>query len=238
MSPVQESYDPGLAIAGLTKLSTCDWPGHLAATVFLQGCPWRCDYCHNPSLQACDVAGSVEWGEVLSLLDRRQGLLDAVVFSGGEPTRQPGLAQAIEQVRAKGFAVGLHTAGIYPSRLAEVMGLVDWVGLDIKALPSGYESITGIGTSAARAYESLDVVVESGVDHEIRITVDPTVHDEDHIWSLVRNLQERGALSIVLQEVRAMGTTDAYALTIAGRTLNDTVSTVPEGVLVRKGNLP
>ena len=235
MNPCQDRHDPGLTIAGVTKLSTCDWPGRLAATIFLQGCPWRCGYCHNPGLQACDISGLVEWGDVLSLLDQRRGLLDAVVFSGGEPTRQPGLAQAIEQVRARGFEVGLHTAGIYPSLLAKVVPLVDWVGLDIKALPSVYESITGVGRSASRAYESLDVVVESGVDHEVRITVDPTVHDEDHIWSLVRNLRERGVLSIVLQEVRGLGASPEYAHALAGRTLGDVLGSVPEGVVVRNG---
>ena len=237
MNPCQDGHDPGLTIAGITKLSTCDWPGRLAATIFLQGCPWRCGYCHNPGLQACYISGLVEWGDVLSLLDQRRGLLDAVVFSGGEPTRQPGLTQAIEQVRAKGFVIGLHTAGIYPGLLAKVVALVDWVGLDIKALPSRYESITGVGSSASRAYKSLEIVVESGVDHEVRITVDPTVHDEDHILSLVRNLQDRGVSSIVVQEVRALGTTDTYALTMAGRRLNDVLSRTPEGVLIRQDRL-
>ena len=226
--------DPGLAIAGLTKLSMCDWPGRLAATVFLQGCPWRCGYCHNPDLQACETLGAVEWGDILSFLDRRAGLLDAVVFSGGEPTRQAGLVSAIEQVRAKGFAIGLHTAGIYPKRLSEVVGLVDWVGLDVKALPSGYESITRVASSATRAYASLDLILESGVDHEIRVTVDPTVHDEDHIVSLVADLRQRGASSIVLQEARGLGTTPDYASSLAGRTLSTVLNPIPAGVLLRK----
>src|SRR3954447_23836555 len=78
----------GLAVAGLTPLSTCDWPGQLVATVFLQGCPLACTYCHNPALIDPRVPGTLPWTSVTDLLGRRQGLLDGVVFSGGEPTRQ------------------------------------------------------------------------------------------------------------------------------------------------------
>ncbi|NNH09134.1 radical SAM protein, partial [Cellulomonas fimi] len=89
----------GLAIAGLTPLSSCDWPGRLVATAFLQGCPWRCTYCHNAAILDPRTPGVVPWSDVRDLLDRRRGLLDGVVFSGGEPTRQAGLVDAARQVR-------------------------------------------------------------------------------------------------------------------------------------------
>ena len=72
-----------LQIAGLVPLSTVDWPGQLAATLFLQGCPWRCHYCHNRAILDPRTPGTVAWSEVRDLLERRRGLLDAVVFSGG-----------------------------------------------------------------------------------------------------------------------------------------------------------
>lgn len=227
-----ESAD--LAIAGLVRLSTCDWPGRLVATVFLQGCPWHCTYCHNPGLIDPTAPARVAWREVRSLLTRRHGLLDAVVFSGGEPTRQTALARAVAEVRALGFDAGLHTAGAYPRRLAGVLPLLDWVGLDMKALPEGYEAITGVATSATRAFASLRLVVASGIDHEVRVTVDPTRHTEAGIRRLVERLKREKVRRIVLQEARAEGASQAYAHALAGRRLADVIDPVPDGVLVRR----
>ncbi|MDR2347252.1 MAG: 4Fe-4S cluster-binding domain-containing protein, partial [Bifidobacteriaceae bacterium] len=122
--PAPEAAGGGrpLVIGGLAKMSTCDWPGKLAATVFLQGCPWNCLYCHNPDLIDPRAPGTLAWDDVLAFLGDRVGLLDAVVFSGGEATRQD-LAPAVGQVRELGFLVGLHTSGSYPRRLAALLGL-------------------------------------------------------------------------------------------------------------------
>ena len=88
-----------LRIGGFVGLSACDWPGELAATVFCQGCPWSCGYCHNPHLISPSTATAMDWPDVLSFLDSRRGLLDGVVFSGGEPTLQAGLPEAMREVR-------------------------------------------------------------------------------------------------------------------------------------------
>lgn len=193
-----------LAIAGLTPLSTCDWPGRLVATVFLQGCPWRCAYCHNPALLDPRAPGVVPWAAVRDLLARRAGLLDGVVFSGGEPTRQAGLAAAMAQVRAAGFGVGLHTSGAYPRRLADVLPLVDWVGLDVKAPADRYAAVTGVVGSSGRAFAALDLVLAAGVAVQVRTTVDPAVLTADDVARLRAALAARGAPEPVLQEVRAV----------------------------------
>ncbi|MEK7361688.1 MAG: anaerobic ribonucleoside-triphosphate reductase activating protein, partial [Pseudomonadota bacterium] len=134
-----------LQIGGLTPLSATDYPGELAAVVYCQGCPWRCGYCHNPHLLPGRAPGAIAWSEVLAFLGRRRGLLDAVVFSGGEPTAQPGLARAMRETKRLGYRIGLHSAGIYPRRFAEVLPLVDWVGFDAKApFDAAYERITGV----------------------------------------------------------------------------------------------
>ena len=114
-----------LRVGGLTRCSASDYPGKLAAVVYCQGCAWRCGYCHNPELQPARGAHEIPWAEVVSFLDRRRGLLDAVVFSGGEPTLQLSLRQAMGKVKGMGYLIGLHTAGIVPRRLAEVLPLVD-----------------------------------------------------------------------------------------------------------------
>ena len=100
--------------------------------------------------------------DVLAFLERRRGLLDAVVFSGGEPTLQPSLKPAIEQVKALGYLVGLQTAGIVPAVLARVLPLLDWVGMDVKAAWQEHEAVTGVRTSARRAKESLEMILASG----------------------------------------------------------------------------
>lgn len=198
-----------LKVGGITPFSATDYPGKLAAVVFVQGCPWRCGYCHNPHLQPRTGSSLVSWSAVLALLKRRVGLIDAVVFSGGEPTMDPGLADAMCAVRSLGFGVGLHSAGMYPRRLAEVMTLVDWVGLDVKSPWPGYDAITGIADSAHQARASAQLVLASGIAHEFRTTVHPALHTEADILALAKTLQAMGVRHYVLQVFRATGCGDA-----------------------------
>jgi len=152
-----------LRIGGLTRCSASDYPGKLAAVVFCQGCAWRCGYCHNPELQPARGRTQIAWRDVLTFLAKRCGLLDAVVFSGGEPTLQRSLKEAMHEVRAMGYLVGLHTAGIVPRRLREVLPLVDWVAMDVKAPFPEHERITRTAGSGKRARESMDLIRASGV---------------------------------------------------------------------------
>ena len=207
-APVTERA-AALRVGGLTPLSTSDWPGELAAVVFCQGCPWRCSYCHNPHLLRARGASEIAWEDVLALLRRRQGLLDAVVFSGGEPLAQPGLAEAMRSVRGLGFRVGLHTGGAYPRRLSQVLSLVDWVGLDIKAPFSDYASITGVADSGARALESSKLVIANGGACELRTTVHPRLLAPKAVERLADELVALGARRYVLQEFRDEGCVNA-----------------------------
>lgn len=134
-----------LRVGGLTRLTSIDFPGRLAAVVYAQGCPWRCGYCHNPELldaSAPATPAALDWPQVLAFLDKRRGLLDGVVFSGGEPTLQTALPAALREVRAMGFQTALHTGGMYPERLSALLPLLDWVGLDIKGPLQRYDAIT------------------------------------------------------------------------------------------------
>ncbi len=199
-----------LRIGGFTPLSTTDWPGMLAAVVFCQGCPWRCRYCHNTGLIPARGEHEVSWESVVGLLRRRHGLLDAVVFSGGEPTLQAGLLNAVTEVRELGFRIGLHTGGMYPQRLATILPLLDWVGLDVKAPFSDYARITGARGSGERALASLDLVLKSGIEHEIRTTVHPGLLDDETVRSLAGDLAERGVKHYVIQAFRSQGCQDAF----------------------------
>jgi pyruvate formate lyase activating enzyme len=190
-----------LAVGGLTPLTTIDFPGRLAAVVFCQGCPWRCRYCQNTHLLPPTGPAQIPWEEVLAFLERRRGLLDGVAFSGGEPTLQGALPQALAAVRSLGFETGLHTAGIYPERLAAVLPLLDWVGIDIKAPPAGYAALTGAGPrSGERAWRSLELVLASGIPCEVRTTVHPELLPPDQILALAQELADAGVTDYALQE--------------------------------------
>ena len=198
-----------LRVGGLTPLSATDWPGQLVAVVFCQGCPWRCGYCHNPHLLPARAATRVAWDDVLALLRRREGLLDAVVFSGGEPLAQERLSDAMRTVRDMGFRVGLHTGGAHPRRLAEVLPLVDWVGFDVKAPFSDYESITGVPGSGTRALASAKLIIDRGVAYEFRTTVHPRQLPPEVIERLADELARLGVRHYALQEFRAEGCDNA-----------------------------
>lgn len=197
-----------IPVAGFTPLTTIDYPGELAAVVFLQGCPWRCGYCQNSELLPRREVGDLDWTELLSWLKTRTGLLDAVVFSGGEPTLHRGLESAIKQVRSLGYKVGLHTAGIYPQRLKGILPLLDWVGLDIKSARRDYESITGVKGSDERAWKSARYVVESQVDYEFRTTLHPDMLNREQLSSLQDELIDVGAKKFVIQECVLKGCLD------------------------------
>ncbi|MCL5059907.1 MAG: anaerobic ribonucleoside-triphosphate reductase activating protein [Candidatus Thermoplasmatota archaeon] len=194
-----------LRVGGLTPLSTTDWPGMLAAVVFCQGCPWRCGYCHNPDLIPARGDSEIPWENVLAFLRRRQGLLDGVVFSGGEPTLQSALPDAMREVRALGFGIGLHTGGAYPQHLAEVLPWVDWVGLDVKAPFADYPRITGAAGSGGRALAGLQLILASGVEHEIRTTVHPALLTDADIARIAHELAAHGAKHYVIQAFRSQG---------------------------------
>lgn len=201
-----------LRVGGLARLSTCDWPGELVATVFCQGCPWSCGYCHNPHLISPKEESEIAWPDVLSFLDSRRGLLDGVVFSGGEPTLQSALPDAMRAVRELGFRIGLHTAGPYPTRLSAVLPLVDWIGFDVKAAFNDYEGITGAAGSGDRARASLIQVLESGVATDIRTTVHEALLDRSALARLASELAALGVREHRLQPFRAAGCMNASLL--------------------------
>jgi len=207
-----------LKVGGITPFTATDYPGKLAAVVFVQGCPWSCGYCHNPHLQLRLQKSPLQWSKVLGLLEKRVGLVDAVVFSGGEPTLDPALAGAIKDVRKLGFEVGLHTGGSYPQRLAELLPQLDWVALDVKAPFPAYEKVTGIADSGLQALACAESVLASGISYEFRTTVHPSLLSEDEILDIARTLAGMGVKNYALQTFRAQGcrTKELKATAVAG----------------------
>jgi len=229
---------PELRVGGLSRISSVDWPGELVATVFCQGCPWDCAYCHNPHLLPFVAGAGAEelpWHHVTEFLEGRARLLDGVVFSGGEPLAQPALVGAMREVRGLGLRVALHTNGATPSRLVEVLPLVDWVGFDAKAPQSLYDAVTRAAGSGARALESLRLLVASEVAYEVRTTVHPDLLSEGDLLELAGELQEAGVDRWVLQAFRTEGCRDGGlvpASAPSAQTLARLASAFP-GVILR-----
>ena len=193
--------------------TTVDYPGHLAAVVFCQGCVWRCRYCHNPHLQPFD-GGGWTWNKILSILADRKNFLEAVVFSGGEPTAQACLPAAMRAVKALGFKVGLHTAGIFPDLLADVLPLVDWVGLDVKApFDERYDRVTQRKRSFEAPAESLLFLLASGVSYELRTPVHPDLLSPRGLAEISSSLESLGASPNKIQPFRSEGCADPLLVT-------------------------
>lgn len=217
LTPPPPSASPPLRIGGFLPFSATDYPGYLAAVVFCQGCPWRCAYCHNPHLLPAEGPESHDWHDILVFLGQRIGLLDAIVFSGGEPTLQAGLAAAMHKVKEMGFRIGLHTAGMYPERLARVLPLVDWVGLDVKGPLACYPRITGVPDSGPGVFESLALLHQAHVPHEIRCTWHPDLLAASDLARMADELQTLDADRLVVQVCQPAGRAGALAPIPPGR---------------------
>lgn len=199
-----ETCADSLALAGFIPLTTLDYPDHLACVVFTQGCPLRCGYCKHPQMLDLQAPPSgPSWVFLRSFLQQQRGMLQAVVFSGGEPTLQPALIEALRESAALGYKVGLHTSGIYPARLAEALPYLSWVALDIKTLEEKYDQVCGVAGCYAQVESSLQLLLDSGVEYEVRITLHPQDFDLADLAILLERLYRQGVRHCVLQLARA-----------------------------------
>lgn len=194
----------GILVGGVEKFSIVDFPNKIATVVFMQGCPWRCPFCHNVSLQKIGAETDFSWPKFIEFLEHRQGILDAVVFSGGEPLVQANLAFAMKEVQDLGYKIGLHTGGYRPEALAKVLPLVDWVGFDFKTVPNTEKYAHAIGGAKhlEQVLESLDLLLKSSIPFECRTTCDPRVLSVADIYELADFLKEKGVKEYYLQRYR------------------------------------
>ena len=213
-----------LAVADFQPASSDAWPGRVTAVVTLQGCPWRCAYCQHPECHDPSGTGRLSWTEVLAELEKHRDTVTSVVFGGGEPSRQPGLAAAMREARALGYSVGLHTMGAHPARLASILELADWVGFDLKGTIPMYARITGADTAGLQAWASLELVDHSGIDYEVQLVVDPTVHTREDVLTTVAQVIRAGFHAPVLQQPRMACATAEYRRALAGRGLFDVIA--------------
>ena len=174
-------------IAGLQKMTLLDYPGKVACTVFLQGCNYRCPFCHNSELLPRKGEEFMTEEEFLSFLKKRQGLLDAVCVSGGEPALYKDLPRLLKAIKDLGYLVKLDTNGSDPRKLKALVkdGLIDYVAMDIKNSPAHYGETVGLSRVDMEAIEeSIRFLLSDAVAYEFRTTVVAQLHDDASILEM------------------------------------------------------
>ena len=169
-----------MKIHGLQKMTLLDFPGRVACTVFLGGCDFRCPYCHNFELADGTAKPVMDSDELLAFLKKRQGLLDGVAITGGEPCLSPGLPELLGQIRELGFATKLDTNGYHPDMLGRILdaGLVDYVAMDIKNSPEKYAATCGVERIDLEPIRtSIGLIMSQAPDYEFRTTVVAELHE-------------------------------------------------------------
>ena len=178
-----------MQIHGLQKMTLLDYPGKVACTVFLAGCNYACPFCHNSQLLTPDAEPMMQEEELLSFLKKRQGVLDGVCITGGEPMLNPGLRQLLERIKALGYAIKLDTNGSRPAVLRQLAqaGLVDYVAMDVKNGPEQYGQTVGVpGLKLERVEESLRFLIGGSIPYELRTTLVQQLHDEASVAAMGR----------------------------------------------------
>lgn len=189
-----------MKIHGLQKMTLLDFPGRVACTVFLGGCDFRCPFCHNFELADGSAKPVMEEEELLSFLKKRQGLLDGVAFTGGEPCLHRDLPDLIRRIRELGFAVKLDTNGYHPRLLKALLeeGLIDYAAMDIKNCPEKYALTCGVSeVNMDTVRESIALLMNSGIDYEFRTTVVEEFHQAEDFHGIGELI--RGARHYYLQ---------------------------------------
>lgn len=193
-----------MKICGFNKTTLLDYPGRVACTIFSGGCNFRCPFCQNGGLVVRpEEQPEYSREEILSFLKKRQGVLDGVCVSGGEPTLSPSLGSLLQDIKNLGYSIKLDTNGSRPDTLKSLAedGLIDMVAMDIKTSPERYSILTGIPHPDLNAiYESVDFLMSGNLDYEFRTTVVKKLHKESDFREI--GMWLKGAKAYYLQAYR------------------------------------
>jgi pyruvate formate lyase activating enzyme len=194
-----------MLIGGYQKLTLIDYPGKLATTVFTVGCSFRCPFCHNPELVDLKlIHNEKSEKEFFDFLKKRKGKLEAVCITGGEPSIQPDIIDFVKKVKRRGFLVKLDTNGSRPDVLKKLIDarLIDYIAMDIKNSLKKYAKTAGAKIDQERIKLSVELIWNSGIDHEFRTTVVPGLHEEKDFDDIANWLS--GSKKYYLQVYRDM----------------------------------
>ena len=189
-----------MIFGGFEKCTLVDYPGKVACMVYTIGCNFRCPYCHNPELVDETVEVTLSEATILDFLDTRQGLLDGVVITGGEPTMHEELPVFMRRIKDKGFLVKLDTNGTNPKMLQQVIdeGLVDYIAMDIKSPLETYSQTVARPVDVESIRESIRILLSSPVPYEFRTTVVKSLLSPEDLKRIGEAI--RGAKNYYLQK--------------------------------------
>ena len=175
---------------GFQKLTLLDYPGKVACTLFTAGCNLRCPFCHNASLVThIDNVVSYDEDEILDFLRKRQGILEGVCITGGEPLMQSGVTDFIKKVKELGFSVKLDTNGTFPEKLTMLAEskLIDYVAMDIKNCKEKYAMTSGItDLNIGNIEKSVEFLLSGKIPYEFRTTVVAEFHTPQDIGEIAK----------------------------------------------------
>lgn len=178
-----------MRIGGLQKLTLLDFPGHVACTVFLQGCNFRCPFCHNTPL----ILGTDEilQDDIFDFLKKRQGLLDGVAVTGGEPLLTPDIELFFRKIKDLGYKIKLDTNGSFPEKLRFLIDnhLVDYVAMDVKNSKEKYARTAGTDRFLPEVEQSVSILLDGKIDFEFRTTVVDELHEPEDFRAIGQWLQ-------------------------------------------------
>ncbi len=196
LSVINMKYD----FIGYEKISLVDFDGYLTATIFSNGCNYRCPFCHNAPLVLENAENSI-FDEFLTHLKKRQRMLEAVCITGGEPTLVPDLKEKIRKIKEFSLLVKLDTNGTNPQILKELINenLLDYIAMDIKNSPTSYNITCGVNNPLLdNIKESMMLLMSSNIPYEFRTTLVDEFHDENSIKEIGMFL--KGAKKLYLQK--------------------------------------
>lgn len=187
-------------------MTLIDYPGRLAATIFLSGCNFQCPWCYAAELvlpEKIKNQPKISEKELFSFLRGRKKLIDGVVLCGGEPTTEKELIPLIKKIKGMGFFVKLDTNGSNPDILKKLIDekLIDYVAMDIKGPKDKYEKFSGVKIDVKKIQKSIDILKEGMVNYEFRTTVVPTLHEREDILEIAKWIS--GAKKYYLQNFRS-----------------------------------
>ena len=184
-----------MLIKGFQKLTLLDYPGKTACTVFTGGCNFRCPFCHNAGLVTKLDSEIIDKSEIFDHLKKRQGILDGIVISGGEPLLQNGIDEFLSEIKELGYEIKLDTNGSFPEKLKNIIDakLCDYVAVDIKNSKEKYCETVGLENFDVSLIEkTVDILMNGNVDFEFRTTVTKnfhTIEDIEHIGEWIKGVE-------------------------------------------------
>jgi len=182
-----------MKILGFQKLTLLDYPGKVACTIFTGGCNFRCPFCHNADLVLdYEHQDTITEEVIFKTLKKRQGILDGVCLTGGEPTLAPDLKYLLIKIKQLGYHIKLDTNGYRPEVLRELVEakLIDYVAVDIKNSPLKYADTVGVAPfNITKIQETIDFLKKGSIEYEFRTTIARELQDHEDILKIGRWLQ-------------------------------------------------